>query len=211
VTAAIRFREQGTGKHLPIIALTAHAMKGDRERCLAAGMDGYVAKPIQDHELWSALQSILPLTGRQSGRVGEWEIERVQAPGAALPHSPTLSHSHSTQAVLNRDVTLARVGGNVQLLRELAGVFREDCVRLTQEVQEALRAGEGGRLGGAGHTLKGMVSFFEATTATEAALRLEKMGRTGDLSGAPETVAALLHEIDRIQSTLAALCAEEAA
>jgi CheY-like chemotaxis protein len=62
-TAAIRRREQGTGRHLPIIAMTAHAMIGDRDKCLAAGMDGYVSKPVRAGELYAALENVSPLPG----------------------------------------------------------------------------------------------------------------------------------------------------
>ena len=59
-TAAVREMEKGTGKHIPIIALTAHAIKGDRERCLAAGMDGYVGKPLHPEELFEQIEALIP-------------------------------------------------------------------------------------------------------------------------------------------------------
>jgi CheY-like chemotaxis protein len=62
-TAAIRRREQGTGKHIPIIAMTAHAMIGDRAKCLAVGMDGYVSKPVHADELYAALENVTPRQG----------------------------------------------------------------------------------------------------------------------------------------------------
>jgi len=57
-TRVIRARERGTGRHLPILAMTAHALKGDRERCLEAGMDGYIAKPIRAEELFDAIDRL---------------------------------------------------------------------------------------------------------------------------------------------------------
>lgn len=65
--AAIRAKETATGFHLPTIAMTAHAMKGDRERCLAAGMDGYISKPVQPRELLRALESLLPAAAMSGG------------------------------------------------------------------------------------------------------------------------------------------------
>jgi CheY-like chemotaxis protein len=71
-TAQIREREHGTGRHVPIIAMTAHAMKGDRERCLQAGMDGYLAKPIQPQELFETIARLLPAPEprRREGEAG---------------------------------------------------------------------------------------------------------------------------------------------
>ncbi|HYL11951.1 MAG TPA: response regulator [Terriglobales bacterium] len=67
-TAAIREKEKKMGGHLPIIAMTAHALKGDRERCLAAGMDGYISKPIRPEELWKEIDGLLRLIfGRGTG------------------------------------------------------------------------------------------------------------------------------------------------
>jgi CheY-like chemotaxis protein len=65
-TALLRQQERGTGRRLPVLAMTAHAMKGDRERCLEAGMDGYVAKPVQKQELFDAIEAAVP-TGQEPG------------------------------------------------------------------------------------------------------------------------------------------------
>src|SRR5262249_17994652 len=110
-TAAIREHERSTGAHLPIVAMTAYAMKGDRERCLDAGMDGYAAKPIQPQELWETIRSIAPAAAGP-GRVAE-EPLRDQHDWAPI---------------------LARLGGDEALLRELAGLFLVECPKWMIEI-----------------------------------------------------------------------------
>jgi signal transduction histidine kinase/DNA-binding response OmpR family regulator len=193
VTATLRRQESGTGRHLPILAMTAHAMRGDRERCLEAGMDGYVAKPIQDRELWTAIRQALPDTGRSGDQAP------AQGPGETLP----ALRQDMTPSEVDFELALDRVGGNQELLGELIGIFRDDCSRLVPELREALQAKDAGRLRQAAHTLKGMVGFFGVTSATEAAVRLEAIGRHGDLRGGNEALGTLLQELDRIQSILA--------
>jgi CheY-like chemotaxis protein len=171
--AALREREKRTGGHVPVIALTAHAMKGDKERCLAAGMDGYVTKPLRARELFQTL-------------------ERLVAP----PPEDT---------PLDRAAALEQAGGDVTLLGELADLFLSECPKLLAAISEAVRSQDAGRLRQAAHTLKGSVSNFAARSAVAAAERLEQLGKTGDLTGADEALAALQTEVERLQPALAAL------
>jgi signal transduction histidine kinase/CheY-like chemotaxis protein len=198
-TRLIRAREDGTGRHVPVVAMTAHAMEGVRERCLAAGMDGYVSKPIRDRELWGAIAAVVPAG---VGQVFEPDEPRSQAGKPDLPEPPT------DDMVLDRESALGRVGGNLDLLRQLAGVFREDCARLVPEVREALARGDAAGLREAAHTLKGMVGFFAAPAATVAARRLEQLGEQGQLDGSEEVLATLVREIERVQEVLAGVCAD---
>jgi PAS domain S-box-containing protein len=182
-TAAIRAREQVSGRHIPILAMTAYAMKGDRERCLDSGMDGYVSKPIQPRELWQAIESLVPGNGarRQEGdSAGDGAVD----------------------AVVDVREALERVGGDTELLRELVDVFLGDCPRLWHNIEEALAKGDARQLARAAHTLKGSVSTLGARTAREAAAQLELQGRNGDLSSAARTVARLDGELQRLRSAL---------
>ncbi len=179
-TARIREREKATGRHVLIVAMTAYAMKGDRERCLAAGMDGYVAKPIHAAELARAIALLVP-----ASRPGA-------APGPAA-------------AGLDRAAVLARVGGDEQLLRKLVAAFSDDAVKLLAEVRAAIVGADATRLRRAAHTLKGAVGIFGGGPAWEAARQLEALGHAGSTGGADDVHAALVEEIDRLNAALAGL------
>jgi PAS domain S-box-containing protein len=180
-TAAIRAREAGSGKRIPIIAMTAHAMKGDREKCLAAGMDAYVSKPVQAAEMFEAIASVIP----PDMRVNE------------LP------------AVWNRAKALAHVGGDSELLRELAALFIAECPDRMADIRAAVEQTDAAKLRLAAHTLKGAVGNFAADAAREAAERLETMGRRSEFTGASEATAALESELERLKSALESLQAEK--
>jgi CheY-like chemotaxis protein len=183
-TAVIRAREKSTGRHIPIVAMTAHAMKGDRERCLQAGMDGYVAKPIQAAELLRAVVTL----------------------GSSPPiGSPPSTEPEKTEQVLDKDAALAEVGGNVRLFRELAGLFLDEYPRLLDEIRQAIGRRDAPSLKRAAHTLKGSVSNFRAPAAVGAAWKLEAMGIAGAWSGADQAFDVLLKEIQRVEEALTSM------
>ena len=182
-TAAIRQRENATGRHTPIIALTAHVMKGDRERCLAAGMDAYASKPLRPQELFAAIDGLLP-GGKTAPRIA-----------AASRETP--------ETVWDPTTILAEVEGDRELLLKLIGRFLDQYPKVLSEIRASVSQRDSAMLERSSHKLKGSVSNFGARNAYEAARRLEEMGRNGDLVGAEEATVVLETEICRLQDDLA--------
>ncbi len=179
-TAEIRRKEAGTGRRIPIIALTAHAMKGDRERCLAAGMDGYVSKPIQPQELFAAIAAL----------VGDDPPARTDDSAAVDPAA-----------------ALSRVGGDRELLKALMEEFFNGYPAQREQLREAIDRDDARTVNRLAHTLAGSVGIFGARAATEAARRLEAMGRSGDLTGAKEAWQRLDAAVGGLIPVLAAMMA----
>ncbi|HVW36380.1 MAG TPA: response regulator, partial [Pirellulales bacterium] len=178
-TAAIRRSEAASGRHLPIVAMTAHAMVGDRERCLAAGMDGYLAKPIRARELLAVIEQVLSGGGHAS------------ATAAA-----------ATAAVVDWATALDRLQGDRKLLEEIVDVFRDECPRLLAQARQAIAENDAAQLRLAAHTLKGALVNFAATDAVDAARRLELIGKQGSLADAPQALADLERQLERLQPAL---------
>ena len=188
-TASIRDQEKHTGQHVPIVAMTAHAMKGDRERCMEAGMDGYISKPVHPSELFEILEN-LPQTNQPE----------------AQHHEPA-----PVTSALNLSDLLSQVEGDVELLKELTGLFLEDCPNLMSELQNAVACGDAAGIERPAHTLKGSVGNFAAHCASEAALKLQLIGKSGNLAGAADAYSALEHEINRVMEELNSLIVQNAA
>ena len=183
-TAVIRANERETKTHLPIIAMTAHAMKGDRERCLEAGMDGYVSKPIRVQDLIETIDRTV---------LGE--------------HGPAVGVSGSavSEDVIDWLGAITHLEGDVDLLREIAGMFVAQCPELIARVRQAVEQGDPVEIERAAHTIKGSVGNFAAKAAFEAAQRLEKVGRDGDLGEAEGARLKLEEELERLKPALVAL------
>ncbi len=181
-TAAIREKEKSTGVRLPIVAMTARAMRGDREACLAAGMDAYISKPMRVNELLKTIE------GLGTGR----------ARGAAL--KPELSDEDLDESAL-----LAGVGGDAKLLREFVDLFLADCPKLLSEIRRAIADRDSKALASAAHALKGSVGNFTTRGAFEAVAKLDTMARKGDWAGADEVLVVLEEEIKNLQGKLGAL------
>jgi CheY-like chemotaxis protein/HPt (histidine-containing phosphotransfer) domain-containing protein len=183
-TAAIRAREQEQGGHMPIIAMTAHAMEGDRARCLHAGMDGYLTKPVRPHELFAAMTSLTPA----GMAVGQRQLEMPPA-----------------RDVFDQAALLARIEGDEALLQELVGLFLEDTPQRLDHLRMALASNDLQALARAAHTLKGSVGNMCAPRAFEVARHLERCAHTGDALRATDALTDFEMEMAHLQTVLSAL------
>jgi CheY-like chemotaxis protein len=185
--AAIREREQATGTRVPIVALTAHAMTGDRERCLAAGMDGYVSKPLRPDELFAALEAVLSPPSERGA------VSSVPPAGGPASQSP------------DTGALLAAFGGNRKLLAEVIDLFLADTPRIVDEARRALARHDATALAASAHALRGSIGLFAQTGAYDAARRLESAALAGEQAAIDEAFADLDAEAKQLSEDLQAV------
>ena len=196
-TAAIRQRECATDTHVPIIALTAHAMPGDRERCLEAGMDGYLTKPLQSEQLFQLLETLLPAP-----------VATLLPTSAVAPENRP--HMGAEDAGVDLQAALARLRGDKEMLEEIIGLFFTEMPMLLSALREAVSRRDGPAIARAAHSLKGTASSFGAPAACEAALKVETIGRSGEMLHAERACVELEREIAHLTQVLAAFRREQA-
>jgi len=174
-TRCIRELEVTTGGHIRIVAMTAHAMAGDRERCLAAGMDDYVSKPLRKEDLLRSLRA---------AQTGEREVKSTEI----TVHPP--------------GKLLEQCDGDEELAAELVTIFRDSTPSLIEAIGEAVESADGAALTASAHKLLSSLGCFGAAAAHACALDLETRGRTNDFSGTKKAFTALEREIDKVYAAL---------
>jgi signal transduction histidine kinase/CheY-like chemotaxis protein/HPt (histidine-containing phosphotransfer) domain-containing protein len=176
-TAGIRAQERNGKSHIPIIALTAHALKEDRDRCLQAGMDDYISKPVLPNDLYEIIQRQLSRVENKSAKLG--------------------TNADVTDLELDFDVILSGVAGDEDLLKDVIEVFIQRCPDQLDDVKAAAKKGDHEALSIAAHTLKGSLRQFGPGPAADAAFSIEKLGRAQQLTDTA-ALTILEREIDRL-------------
>jgi len=193
-TRAIRDTNSSVQNHnIPIIAMTANVMKGDREKCLAAGMTDYVAKPIRLQELADTIERNLPAPDRESfsQQEGTDTTPQQQSPDEPCNELP-----------YDKSFALDHVGGDEDMFSELVAIFLAESRGALARIHEAVSSGDPEAIVKAAHALKGSMGILAADDAVAAAQAVETLGQSGDLQGIQEATAALSVEVRRLTSAL---------
>jgi two-component system sensor histidine kinase/response regulator len=185
-TQAIREKEKATGGHIPIVAMTAHAMKGDQERCLAAGMDAYLTKPIRTQELLALLDGI---GGQKAGP----------------PVPLDMPSKKSTADAIDLEATLERLEGDRGLFQELTQMFKNDCPKLVERMRRAIVMHDAKSLESCAHTLKGSSANLGALAVSQAAGEIERLASAGSVESTSVEFRLLQEELERAFSELEAI------
>jgi len=178
VTAKIREAEHGTDRHIPIVALTAHALTGDRERCVDAGMDDYVSKPIDAQKLFEVVEIAAARAKRANGN--------------GKPHVESL----------DLESLVKSFDGDRELVTLMARVFADSSVSQLSSMRDAVARGDAEELARGAHTIRGSVVNFRANAAIDAAAELEHLALAGNLSSADAALSVLEEEIERLREGL---------
>ncbi len=177
-TALIRSREQGSGKHIPIFAMTAHAMHGDREKCIQSGMDGYISKPIEAAELFRLVEPL----------VRGFDIQ----PSVAVTY--------------DRKSLIARTEGDLDLVQEVIDTFIETWPASFKSLEAAVANKDCNALESVSHSMKSAIALFGYRPLVEAALKLETIARAKHLDDAEAILAAIDLQASMLIRTLRGRC-----
>jgi signal transduction histidine kinase/CheY-like chemotaxis protein/HPt (histidine-containing phosphotransfer) domain-containing protein len=188
-TERIRDREKADGGRIPIVAMTAHAMKGDRERCLSAGMDGYISKPIRSDDLLSVIEKF----GNQS------QDKKSDSPSAAKPAGPI---AEDLEDIFDLSKAMSAVNGDKAIFEELANMFLQVSEEKMAKLREGVDRGDALAIEKAAHSLKGTVGYFGAKRVFDAVCRLETIGKDGSWTEAETAQLQLEMEVKALETAM---------
>jgi CheY-like chemotaxis protein len=188
-TAKIRERERSGESHIPIIALTAHAMDGDRESCLAAGMDGYLSKPMRADQLFAAIDAVVDNVSRES-------IVDSFAPVGSNGNR----NAASREEVLDYDGLVLSLGGDHELARSLVTVLVSDASQRLATIRAGVATCDSAAVEGAAHTLKGAAATVMASRVADLARQIETAGNTGSWADASPLVRQLERALEELRA-----------
>jgi CheY-like chemotaxis protein len=175
--SAFSLEPSARAQRIPIIAMTAHAVKGDRERCLQAGMNEYVSKPIDSNKLFEAIEMLTKKTGE--------------------PDCPPVD-----SATMDQELLLQAFDGDWDFLKEVVEVFLSDYPRLVETLRRAVKESDSDLLMRSAHSLKGMLKNFQAENAAEIAFELEEQGKAGNFNGVQAGIEKLADQISKVDHML---------
>jgi CheY-like chemotaxis protein len=194
-TRAIRKAEEINSNqvHIPIIAMTAHAIKGDRERCLEAGMDDYLSKPISSGKLFDII-----------GNVGT-NIAVQQEPDARIVNG---LNDRFDSFEIDKKMIEDAFDKDWEFFREVVDLFVTDYPQMVDNLKLMIASGDSAAFSRYAHSIKGMVRLFKADQPSRLAEELEMKGRTGDLSGLAEKVDQLSDSLGQLKNSLLSLLSQ---
>jgi CheY-like chemotaxis protein len=183
-TRIIRAKEKQTGLHIPIVAMTAHAMKGDRERCIKVGMDNYISKPLNPTKLYETVEMIA------SGK-------SVQAPAEN-------GETNCANRLFDDSFALESVGGDRRILKDVISVFISELPNQLESIRSAVANADAQALKRSAHSIRGAVSNLKADRVSQVAQQLETKGTDGELAGAEKMLAELEQALEELCPALTA-------
>ncbi len=184
-TAAIRALPEKAMAEIPIIAMTAHAMQGDREACLAAGMDAYIAKPLEVQQLVDMVEAIVHSPASVKEKSGQSQNTHVTDPATTMVQDRL--------KLVDLDFALNRLGGDSELFKEFVGIFVQDSPELVNQIALSIENSDHVQLEKNAHALKGLMSNFGAEPCVQLMRRFEQAGRQRDIASIAGQQAELKH------------------
>jgi signal transduction histidine kinase/DNA-binding response OmpR family regulator len=190
-------REAKTGRHVPIIALTANAIKGDRELCLAAGMDGYVTKPIEAEEVLMAIQAVLPKGNNGGGASTAKSAEGAATTAPAPVQASTQQPAAADLPPVDFQSLKRRCMGNKKLAAKALETFGATIEGYVQELSKCLQSGDAKTAGSTAHKIKGAAANVSADAVSRLAGELEALSKRDEISQSENALSQLQREVER--------------